>query len=179
MPDGGRCLKVYVPKEGQRDHLVNLRGQDLRRDSSIVRWFTDDEQGGRPTPFSLYWIDGSSIHQSDQLEEAGRCGWRDFKKARTDRVRVVITWDFLRSKAREDFWYNRGQRVGQYFAIDLWTPACCHTGSDAGLRSVSIKTALSFHPALPPQNSFVTILHQPLMKTAQNTFISVLEVTCL
>ena len=27
------------------------------------------------------------------------------------------------------------------------------------LKSVSIKTALSFHPALPPQNSFINILH--------------------
>ena len=27
------------------------------------------------------------------------------------------------------------------------------------LRSVSIKIALSFHPSLPPQNSFINILH--------------------
>ena len=36
---------------------------------------------------------------------------------------------------------------------------CGQTGLDAGLRSVSIKTALSFHPALPPQNFFIPILH--------------------
>ena len=31
--------------------------------------------------------------------------------------------------------------------------------SDAGLRSVSISIALSFHPGWPPQTSFINILH--------------------
>ena len=36
---------------------------------------------------------------------------------------------------------------------------CGCTGSDTGLRSVSIKIALSFHPALPLQNSFIFKLY--------------------
>ena len=33
------------------------------------------------------------------------------------------------------------------------------SGSDAGLRSISIKIDLSFHPALPPQIAFIIKLH--------------------
>ena len=42
---------------------------------------------------------------------------------------------------------------------DLRTPGSSRPGSDTGLRSVSKKIAQSFHPALPPQNSFINILH--------------------
>ena len=45
----------------------------------------EDEQGNRSTPLSAYWIDGPSVHQSDQLEEVGRYGQSNFKKACTGR----------------------------------------------------------------------------------------------
>ena len=38
-----------------------------------------------------HWIDGPSVCQSDQLEEVGRYRQRDFKKARTDRERGMVT----------------------------------------------------------------------------------------
>ena len=59
-----------------------------------------DEQEDRPTPLSVYWIDGSSVHQSDPLEEAGRCGQRP---TQAEKVRWLLV-DFLRLKVREDFW---------------------------------------------------------------------------
>ena len=34
MPDGGRRLHIYVPVEGQSDHLGHLGVQDPRNDKS-------------------------------------------------------------------------------------------------------------------------------------------------
>ena len=46
------------------------------------------------------------------------------------------------------------------FAIDLRTPEGGHTLiRTLAWRTVSIKIVLSFHPALPPQNSFIIKLH--------------------
>ena len=53
---------------------------------------------------------------------------------------------------------QRVKHFGIAFAVDVRIPVPT-SGSDAGLRSVSIKIALSFHPALPPQNSFIIKLH--------------------
>ena len=67
--------------------------------------------------------------------------------------------DLLRMKANR----SSDRAEGEAFL-----PCFCHrfeitrkaaaSGSDAGMRSVSIKIALSFHPALPLQNSFINIL---------------------
>ena len=51
-----------------------------------------------------YWIAGPSLHQSDQLEEVGRCGQRDSKKACTGREWEVVTCRFPKSQVQEDFW---------------------------------------------------------------------------
>ena len=52
--------------------------------------------------------------------------------------------------------------------MNLWIPENGHTGSDADLRSVSIKIAPSFHPASPLQILLLTnYTLTPLMKTAQ------------
>ena len=39
-----------------------------------------DEQGDRPPPFHVDWIDGPSTHHGDELG-VGRYSPRDFKKA--------------------------------------------------------------------------------------------------
>ena len=36
MPDGGRCLNVYVSREGQRDHLGHFRVEDRRRTAAVL-----------------------------------------------------------------------------------------------------------------------------------------------
>ena len=91
-----------------------------------------DGQGDGSMPLSDYWIDGPSVYQSGQLEEVGRNRQGDSQKD------------------QEDFWWSRGQSIRQNFIIDLGIPVCGHTGSDAGSRSVTIKIALSFHPAFKP-----------------------------
>ena len=61
-----------------------------------------DEQGDRPPPFHVDWIDGSSAHHSDQLE-VGRYSPRDFKK---DPMSRVLGWNLvglLRSRVGYDF----------------------------------------------------------------------------
>ena len=55
---------------------------------------------------------------------------------------------------------QRAKHFGLDFAIDLRIPEKQPLSRlDAGLRSVKIKIALSFYPALPPQNYFIFKLH--------------------
>ena len=49
MPDGGRCLNVYISRKGEREHLGHFGVQELRSDSR-VKWFIYDVHGDRPTP---------------------------------------------------------------------------------------------------------------------------------
>ena len=57
-----------------------------------------DEQGDRPPPFHVSWIDGPSTHHSDQLG-VGRYSPRDFKKAPTSRDGGWHLENLLRAKA--------------------------------------------------------------------------------
>ena len=50
-----------------------------------------------------HWIDGPSIHQSGQLEEVGRCGRIDFKKACTGRERGVVNGRFPKVEVLRGF----------------------------------------------------------------------------
>ena len=56
------------------------------------------------TTLSVYWIDGSSVHQSDQLEEVGRYRQRDLKRPMQAEEGGWLLVDFLRLKVQEDFW---------------------------------------------------------------------------
>ena len=49
-----------------------------------------DEQGDRPPPFLVDWIDGPSTHHSDQLE-VGRYSSRDFKRDPTSREQLFVS----------------------------------------------------------------------------------------
>ena len=116
-----------------------------------------DEQGDRSTPVdrsTLYWL----IYQSDQLEEVGvleKGLWKPLHRKK----RVVAFGGSPKIKGSIGLLIEqRVKHFGIAFAVDVRIPAPT-SGSDAGLRSVSIKIALSFHPALPPHNSFIIKLH--------------------
>ena len=107
--------------------------------------------GDRSTPLLVYWI----IYQSDQLGEVGVCWKRGSENPCIGREREG--WHFGRPpKIEGSMGLLREQRVKQFgitFAIRMRAILI------RALASVSIKIALSFHPALPPQNSFINILH--------------------
>ena len=104
-------------------------GENLRLTRNQVRRVVGGELGVRSTPLLVYWI----IYQSDQLEEVGVYWKRDSKNPCIGREGVA----FSRSPTKS----------GRF------------SESDTDLRSVLIKIALSFHPALPSQNSFIIKLH--------------------
>ena len=61
-----------------------------------------------------YWIDRPSLHQSDQLEEAVRCGQRDSKKASTSRENGVVICSFPEIEGSKGFLVEqREQSIGQ------------------------------------------------------------------
>ena len=113
------------------------------------RWAIPDGVEIGHSSFS-YWIEGPSIHQSGQLEEVGRCRQKDFKKASMGRENGVVIGRFPKVEVSRGFLIS-GQSIVHYFALDLRIPESGRPGSDVGLRSVSLKIALSFHQALPPQ----------------------------
>ena len=84
---------------------------------------------------SAYWIDGRSLHQSDQLE-IGRYRQRDSKKAHTDRNRGVVTCRFPKIEGSRGFLGEQRPKHWAELCQDLRTRGNSHTGSDAGLRSL-------------------------------------------
>ena len=61
----------------------------------------------------FYWIDGPSIYQNDQLEEVGRCGCMDSKKACTDWEDMVVTCRFPKIKGSIWFLRAEGKALGR------------------------------------------------------------------
>ena len=111
------------------------------------------EHGDRSTPLS-------PIGQMDlQLEEVGRYRQRDFKKARTDRERGSVTCRFPKIEGSKGLLVGQRAKHWAELCQDLRAPGSGRPGLDAGLRSVSVKIALSFHHALPLQNSFIIKLY--------------------
>ena len=80
---------------------------------------------------------------------------RTSKKALTRTEGGAVTVDFLRLKAREDFCGADGKTMDRTLAGFEKTRER-PPGSDAGLRSVSVKIVPSFHPAELPQKSLLT-----------------------
>ena len=133
-PNGGWCLKVHVPVEGQSEHLGRLGEQDQKIDSSIYgRW-----------DLLVYWI----IYQSDQLEEVGVYWKRDSKNPGIGREgRVALGRS---STIKSLIGVQVGQRAkhfGLAFAIDLRISEFVRFWFGQGMGSVSIKIA--YHSTQP------------------------------